>query len=175
MKIHNIICTFFGIGKAKFAPGTFGSLAAFPVWFLFDYLLKLSGLNDYFFYLFWLIFIVFLFFIGVKASNQHAKNTGKKDASEIVIDEVVGQLIAIFLSYYLVVDFIDSNLFLFIYFISIFLLFRFFDILKPSLIGYADKNFKDGFGVMVDDVFAGIFSALIMNLILIITSLKLFY
>ncbi len=166
--LTNIICTFFGVGNIKFAPGTFGSLAAFPVWFVFDHLLKLSGIEEYFFYIFWLVIITILFIAGINYSNIYTKESGKKDASEIVIDEILGQLIAIFLSYYFVIKVFQSNLVLFFYFISIFILFRFFDILKPSLIGYADKNLKGGYGVMIDDVFAGIVSALIIDLIILI-------
>lgn len=170
MKFHNIICTFFGIGKVKFAPGTFGSLAAFPFWLIFYPILDLGLL---YFFLFWAFLLVFLFFLGTHCSDIYAKETGKKDASEIVIDEVLGQSLSMFLSFYLM--FLILVLFPnlgevfsiyaqapIIYILANFIFFRLFDITKPSLVGFCDKNLKNGLGVMMDDVVAGVFSAIVV-------------
>ena len=92
--------------------------------------------------------------MGVIASNTYQKLTGEKDSSVIVIDEVVGQLIAMM--------FVMDNLVL--VFIS-FIIFRIFDILKPWPASYADKKMTGGFGVMLDDVFAGIYAAILVCLI----------
>lgn len=164
MSFYKIVCTFFGVGNIKFAPGTFGSLAAFPVWFLFDFLFKDSYLGAYWLISFWLFLLTLIFYLGVYYSDIYTQKTGKKDASQIVIDELVGQLLAISLSYYFVIDYLKSDLHFFLYFLTTFILFRIFDIFKPSIIGYADRNFKGGYGVMLDDVFAGIISALIIDL-----------
>jgi phosphatidylglycerophosphatase A len=168
MSFYKVICTFFGVGNVKFAPGTFGSLAAFPIWFLFDFLFKNLYLSTYWLIGFWLFILTLLFYLGVYCSDIYAQKTGKEDASQIVIDEVVGQLLAVSLSYYFVVEYLKSDLHLFLYFLTTFILFRFFDILKPGLIGYVDRNFKGGYGVMLDDVFAGIISALIIDLVILI-------
>ena len=138
------------------------------MWFLFNYLFKLLGFGNYFIFSFWIIFLIGLFVLGVFCADEYAKITGKKDASEIVIDEVVGQLLAILLSYYFAIMVFESFLALFIYFVTIFVTFRLFDILKPSLIGYFDNNLKGGYGVMVDDIFAAIASALMTNFIILI-------
>jgi phosphatidylglycerophosphatase A len=171
MEIYKIICTFFGVGKVKFAPGTFGSIAAFPIWFFFDYLFSLFNLSITSFFVFFFFVILLLFFLGLHYSNIHNVKSGKKDASEIVIDEVVGQLIAIYFSYFMALQYLSSNLELVIYFILSFILFRFFDIKKPLFIGLADKKIQNGFGVMIDDVLAGIVSALFLNLFIFINLL----
>lgn len=168
LKFYHLICTFFGVGKIKFAPGTFGSLAALPVWFLFSFILEKLGFSVISSYIFWVIFLSGLFFLGVYYCDIHAKKSGKKDAGEIVIDEVVGQLIAVALSYYFVIKAFDSKLILTFYFLATFFLFRFFDILKPGLIGKADRDLSGGFGVMFDDVLAGFISALLINLLILI-------
>ena len=141
MKVNNIIITFFGIGKIPFAPGTFASLATLPIGLLLFYT------HPYTIY----FFIVFFFVIGVFSSNKHQKITGKKDDSIIVIDEVVGQLIAMI--------FAKDN---FELILLSFILFRIFDIFKPWPASYADSKIDGGLGVMLDDVFAGIYAAIII-------------
>ena len=92
----------------------------------------------------------------------------KKDPREIVVDEFIGQSIPI-LSFYVVVnitgtinkDWYNYLDFLSISFLSFFLLFRFFDIIKPFPINLIDKKLKNGFGVVLDDILAGIFSIII--------------
>ena len=95
-----------------------------------------------------------LFILGVIASNTYQKQTGEKDSSVIVIDEVVGQLIAMMFV-------MDDYVLVFISFI----IFRLFDIYKPWPASYADKKMTGGFGVMLDDVFAGIYTAIFIFLI----------
>ncbi len=168
MKLHEIICTFFGVGNAKIAPGTFGSLGGFLLWFLGSYLFIKLNLNLYQGLAVWVVFLIFLFFLGVKSANIYEKETGKKDASAIVIDEVVGQMLAICLSFYFFINVFNSEEAILFYFVAIFILFRFFDIKKPGLIGYCDKNLKGGMGVMLDDVVAGVFSALVVNFIVLL-------
>ena len=141
MKINNIIITFFGVGKIPFAPGTFASLTTIPNGLFLFYT------HPYAIY----CIIVLLFVIGVLSSNKHQKITGKKDDSIIVIDEVVGQLIAMILA--------KDNFGLII---LSFILFRIFDIFKPWPASYADSKIDGGFGVMLDDVFAGMYAAIII-------------
>ena len=90
----------------------------------------------------------------------------QKDARQIVIDEVIGQSIPIFLVEY--ITFLQTQSFgadLYLYAISFFL-FRFFDILKPFPIGYFDKNYKNSFGILFDDVLAGVYTLVVLLLLI---------
>ena len=144
INLNTMFVSVLGIGFIPFASGTFGSLAGLVI----GYLLNLLSYNLFF------LFIPIVFILGVIASNTYQKLTGEKDSSVIVIDEVVGQLIAMM--------FVMDNIVLVC--IS-FIIFRIFDILKPWPASYADKKMSDGFGVMLDDVFAGIYAAILVCLI----------
>lgn len=149
------LATWFYSGLAPKAPGTFGSLAALPfAYFLYNF----GG---------WLFlttasFIVFL--IGWWATAKEIQNKENHDPSEIVIDEVVGQWIALIPLAYLSESFTEKTLAL--SFLA-FGLFRFFDILKPFPVSWADKM-DTALGVMLDDVIAGIMAALIITIILLL-------
>lgn len=166
--LSKIICSFFGVGKAPFISGTFGSAAAFVPWFLISFVFFKLGFSPLISYILWVIILTSLFYIGVYFCDIYSNKTGKKDAKEIVIDEVVGQLITVVLSYFLFIKFFSSFEALILYFLLSFFLFRFFDILKPGIIGFADREIKGGFGVMMDDVLAGFFAGLLINLIILI-------
>ena len=101
-----LISTWFGIGKIPFAPGTFGSLAAFPLFIASHYLLCFATDESSFNYKY-LMFLAILFIIGQWASNVYMKKTGKQDPGEIVIDEVVGQLIVWFSAFSAIAPFIS--------------------------------------------------------------------
>jgi phosphatidylglycerophosphatase A len=143
-KLAQQIATFFGTGKAPKAPGTFGSLAALPL------ALGLNYLGPYYIMGFILLFTP----LAIWASDIHTKKLGVNDPQEIVVDEVVGMLITLtwlpmtWQAYLLG-----------------FLLFRVLDITKPLLIGYLDKKVSGGLGVMADDIAAGIFASLIMQIL----------
>ncbi|MFP6779624.1 MAG: phosphatidylglycerophosphatase A [Alphaproteobacteria bacterium] len=144
LNINSTFVSVFGIGYIPFASGTFGSLAGL----LIGYLIYLINYN--------LLFLVIpiLFIIGIKASDIYQSKTGEQDSSVIVIDEVVGQLIAM-------LTVLDNFLLIFVSF----LLFRFFDIFKPWPASFFDKKMKNGKGVMLDDVVAGIYTLLILIMI----------
>ena len=144
INFNTIFVSVFGIGFIPIASGTFGSLAGL----LIGYILYLINFNLFF------IIIPLLFIFGVIASNTYQKQTGEKDSSVIVIDEVVGQLIAMI--------FVVDNLTLVL---CSFIIFRIFDIFKPWPASYADKKMDGGLGVMLDDVFAGIYTAILIYLI----------
>jgi phosphatidylglycerophosphatase A len=144
INFNTIFVSVFGIGFIPIASGTFGSLAGL----LIGYILYLINFNLFF------IIIPLLFVLGIIASNTYQKQTGEKDSSIIVIDEVVGQLIAMI--------FVVDNLILVL---CSFIIFRIFDIFKPWPASYADKKMDGGLGVMLDDVFAGIYAAIIICLI----------
>ena len=153
-KIALIIATFFGSGLSPFAPGTAGSAATLWLAFVMAYFFGTNGI----FYA-----TLLSFFIGVWAVHQLTKNSDEKDPSKVVIDETAGQLI----TFVLVAPYLHSNVSLkalFIYLIG-FGLFRFFDIVKTGPVKLADTNIKNAWGVMLDDIFAGLFAAVVLSLI----------
>ncbi len=160
-KISWIIATWFGSGLLPKAPGTWGSLAAIP----FAYIITIYTCA------YALIFsFIALFFIGIWVSDKIEKSAQKKDPGFIVIDEVVGQWIAI-LPLPFLYSFIDPNSFY--YFsapvtIVAFFSFRIFDIWKPWPANYADKNFSGGYGIMFDDVIAGMYALLVTSAVTVI-------
>jgi phosphatidylglycerophosphatase A len=134
----------FGSGLAPKAPGTCGTIAAIPVFLLLS---LLSPLN-------YLIIVIVLSVAGVYICGKAAEDVGVHDHGAIVWDEFIGFFITMFM--------IEVSL------LSIvvgFILFRFFDILKPWPISLADKKLTGGFGIMFDDVLAGLFSLAIMHYI----------
>ncbi len=146
MKVANLIGTFFGAGNLKPAPGTWGSLAALPVAYVLHTVggFPLLGFAT-------LAVIV----AGYWATAEMTRGQENHDPSEIVIDEVAGQWIALWaISYPAWSHGLDITA-LWPGWISAFVLFRLFDIWKPGPVGWADR--KEGpFGVMMDDVIAGI-------------------
>jgi phosphatidylglycerophosphatase A len=176
------IVTVFGVGKIKFAPGTFGSLVAFPLSFLifqataflelrFDF----DGFSSKVSYLLTIPIVIFIasikfFFIGWWASALYIKGKEDHDPSEIVIDEVAGQMLVIALTLPSLPMVLRSNIannfssavieFLVIFLLP-FLLFRLFDIVKPWPIRNIERNFPNAFGVMIDDIVAALFAVVI--------------
>ena len=139
-KIAEITSTVFYIGRLPLAPGTWCSFIAFLSWFYLRFYIE--GV-------FILYASLILFFVGVAVSTIHSEVIKKDDPSEIVIDEWVGQWIALWLiphSFYWG-------------FVS-FVLFRFFDISKLGPVQGMD-NIKSGTGIMMDDVVAGILALLV--------------
>ena len=160
-KINLLFVTFFGTGYIKIASGTFASL--FTSVILFS-LFRSSILNEYFLILCITTLLVFIY--SLYAIKTLKNEFDEIDASEIVIDEVVGQMIPILMIEY--IAFSQSSMFgadLYLYVISFFL-FRFFDIFKPFPIGYFDKNYKNSFGIMFDDVLAGIYTSTLIFLLI---------
>jgi len=149
------ILTMFGIGYSKYISGTIASFVTSLIYIVFFHF-KFS--------LF--ILILFLFFISlisvvlIDKLNKYFKET---DAKEIVIDEFIGQSIPI-LIFYSSISFLESEKF-FIFTIISFFFFRFFDILKPYPINLIDQKIKNGFGVIFDDIIAGLYSIIAIVLI----------
>ena len=148
---YKIISTWFNLGLVKYFPGTVGSIASLPFAALFVYY------GGHYLLIF---FTIIFFFIGVIISNKYSKLINKKDPSEIVIDEVVGQW---FVLIFVPLDFL-------LYLLAL-IIFRFFDILKPWPIKVLEKKYDGGFGIMIDDIFAAIYSVIIFFLITNIFSL----
>ena len=140
IKIAEILSTVFYIGKLPMAPGTWCSFIAFLSWYFLRS--QIEG-----------VFILYaslvLFFIGVAVTTIYSESIGKEDPPEIVIDEWVGQWIALWL--------IPHT---FLWGFTSFILFRMFDIFKPGPVGRMD-DIKSGAGIMMDDVIAGILALLV--------------
>ena len=139
-KIAEITSTVFYIGRLPLAPGTFCSFIAFLAWFYLRFYIE--GV-------FILYASLILFFVGVAVSTIHSEVIKKEDPSEIVIDEWVGQWIALWL--------IPHS---FYWGLTSFVLFRFFDISKLGPVQGMD-DIKSGTGIMMDDVVAGILALLV--------------
>ena len=160
-KINFLFVTLFGIGKIKKIPGTFASLATTLFLFFLFHILNVSP-NVVLFSL------IVIFFISLYAVNIFIKDLPSKDPKEIVIDEFIGQSIPICL-YEVAHDMPkETDQILKFYFIM-FILFRIFDIVKPYPVSYYDKNFKNSFGVIMDDVCAGLYVVLVLVLYMVIT------
>jgi phosphatidylglycerophosphatase A len=143
------LATVGGVGYAPVASGTFGSAVGVVFY------LPLSFLHP----LLYLVTLVATLFLGIWAADVAEQSYGKKDDGRIVIDEVVGQLIALFPLLLLVEPgSLHSPRLLLVGFLS----FRLFDIWKPGPARWAEQNLPGGAGVMLDDVVAGLFAALTM-------------
>tara|TARA_Y100000590_G_scaffold70854_1_gene77630 strand:+ start:993 stop:1487 length:495 start_codon:yes stop_codon:yes gene_type:complete len=161
-KINFLFVTFFGIGKIKKIPGSVASLVTtLFLFFLFHFLNVSPNII--------LISIIIIFFISIYAVNIFIKDLDNKDPKEIVIDEFIGQSIPICLYEIAHEGLKETNQVLTFYFIM-FILFRIFDIVKPFPVSYYDKNFKNSFGVIMDDVCAGLYVVAVFVLYMVITS-----
>lgn len=141
------LATWFGCGRAPFASGTVGSFAALPFAWLIQYFLGYSGL----FFAAWL-----MFFAGLWASEQFIRHMNKgSDPKEVVIDEVSGQ--------WLTLCIVPPSL---IGYALGFLVFRIFDVFKPWPVSWADRKLHGGMGIMLDDMLAGMYSMMVMALLM---------
>ena len=137
-----------GSGLATKAPGTFGTLAALPFWFLLQYL---SPAN-------YMVALLIAFAAGVYFCGETAKALGVHDHGGIVWDEFVGLWIALFL--------VPPNIF----WVALgFGLFRLFDIWKPWPIRVLDAKVHGGLGIMIDDVLAGVYAFLVLQLCFVLS------
>ncbi|OSQ37912.1 phosphatidylglycerophosphatase A family protein [Thalassospira mesophila] len=158
MRLNQIIitasATWFYSGKFPKAPGTAGSFAALPL----GWLLVITGGNTTL-----LIATAIVFLYGIFASDLYSKMIGIHDPGEIVIDEVAGQWLCL-LPLPLTMSWMDI-----VWLMLAFIMFRFFDILKPWPISWIDRRVGGGFGIMLDDIFAGAFGMAVLMLILYLT------
>jgi len=145
--LSKFIATFGYVGLFPIAPGTVGSIAGLAVLWMISF-----APPTYYQIILQLLFLIVFIPIGVIASSAYEKKIGKIDPKEVVVDEVVGIVITLF-----------ALPFTWINVIAGFILFRFFDIIKPFPIGKL-QNIKGGWGVMADDIAAGIVSAIILHI-----------
>lgn len=144
----HLLATGFGSGLMPKAPGTFGTLAAIPLY------LAISQFDLWFYLLLTIVVTV----LGVFVCDYTSKALGVHDHSGIVIDEIAGYFITMI-----------AVPFDWLWIVVGFVLFRFFDILKPWPISWLDKNLHGGLGIMLDDVLAGFFSLFCLHLIIYLT------
>ena len=150
-KTAYLIATFGGVGYAKKAPGTCGSLATLPFAVLLAYFLGTVGI---------LLGMSVAWILGVLATKEVLKET-EHDPGMIVIDEVLGQLTA----FLFVAPVLHDSFHLWWYYPIGFAFFRLFDIAKIGPVKWADEKITNAYGVMLDDLFAGLFAAVILFLV----------
>ena len=163
IKVFNsLFVTMLGLGKIKMIPGTIGSLATvFILYFLFHIINISSTLI--------LLGLVIIFIYSFSAIASHIKFNENKDPGEIIIDEFIGQSIPIYL-YEISHGTEKLNNEAVIFYGVCFVLFRYFDIIKPFPVCFFDKNFKNSFGVVMDDVCAGLYVVLSLICFMVLKS-----
>lgn len=181
-KFCEFILTFGYLGNAKKAPGTFGSIGGLLFWLIFTKLFFTQNFSIFFQNFLWIIIAVIMTIFAVKKIDFYVENLIKKSKSSksskanknqevdnqtIVLDEVVGQIIALQIS----LNFIGENYFsqpkiIIIHLFLSLILFRLFDIKKPWIIGIIDRKMKNSFGVMFDDILSGFIAGCLSLLIL---------
>ena len=161
-KLNFLFVTIFGLGKIPKIPGTFGSLFTVIILFIFFHIFDISSNLI-------LICLVVVFIFSFSAVGIYIKDNKNKDPKEVIIDEFIGQSIPIYL--YEISHGTEKTSDEAIIFYGIcFVLFRFFDILKPFPVSYFDKNFKNSFGVIMDDVCAGFYVVLSLICFMVLSS-----
>lgn len=185
-KLAEILSTVFYIGKIKYAPGTFGSVPAFPLCYIILYFVLNNKIVFPFagfsfeeqqiiaLFSIELICCILIFAFGTYATSIYIIDKTEQDPKEVVVDELAGQMLTIILSSFSVIFLSSSSLinnisstqadFLCLV-VMPFVLFRFFDIVKPWPINWMDKNIKGAMGIMLDDIAAAIFAAVIQYVI----------
>ena len=150
-KISQIFSTLFFIGYVKWAPGTIGSLFSLII---ITFLHNIVNKNEF------IILFICILLMATICIKIYSKSVNKHDAKEIIIDEFLGIYLIIIFSY----DFeILNNEFIKI--LLIFLFFRIFDILKPFPANWIDNNLKNSYGIIIDDIIAGIYTIILLALI----------
>jgi len=146
-KFSQIFSTLFFIGYIKWIPGTVGSFISLIIIIILNDIININ--------LFIVLFVILLI-LSIIFIEKYSKNIRKHDAKEIIIDEFLG-------IYLIIIVTNDYNLFNdYIKFLLIFIFFRFFDIMKPFPANWIDKNIKNAYGVILDDLIAGIYTIIIL-------------
>ena len=160
--LNYLFVTCFGIGSFRFAPGTITSLITAVFLYSLFHIIKVPNYTI-------LIILLIVFIYSFYAVSEYIKYNKNKDPREVVVDEFIGQSIPIYLyeiSHGTTKDSQEAVLF----YLYIFILFRYFDIKKPFPINFFDKKFKNSFGVIIDDVVAGLYVVLTLIIFMIIKS-----
>ena len=160
--LNTLFVTMFGLGKISKIPGTLGSLATVIVLYFFFHIFNIS--SDIV-----LIGLIIIFIYSFSAVARHIKDNEDKDPKEVIIDEFIGQSIPIYL-YEISHGTEKLPEEAAIFYGVCFVLFRFFDIAKPFPVSFFDKNFKNSFGVIMDDVCAGLYVVLSLICFMVLSS-----
>ena len=160
--LNYLFVTFFGLGTVRYAPGTITSLITTILLYSFFHIINLSN------YII-LFFLCLIFIYSFYAVADYIKDNENKDPGEIIIDELIGQSIPIF-AYEVSHGTEKSSDEALIFYCICFVLFRFFDIVKPFPVSFFDKNFKNSFGVIMDDVCAGLYVVLSLICFMVLSS-----
>ena len=151
-----------GLGKIKYIPGTIGSFVTIIILYCLFHIINLSPIL-------FLFFLILIFIYSFYAVSSHIENNENKDPGEIIIDEFIGQSIPIYL-YEISHGTEKTQNEVIIFYGICFILFRYFDIMKPFPVSFFDKNFKNSFGVIMDDVCAGFYVVLSLICFMILKS-----
>lgn len=164
----NQFMTLFGCGRIKIAPGTIASFVTVEVWFIVTLSFVKNSTSPLVEGVIWTSFILIASLYAVIFTPIFTKDSEDYDHPSIVIDEVIGQLITLCISYTVVREYyhqeswILPKMVMLAHMFLSFLVFRTLDIAKPSIIGYIDRNIKNPFGVILDDIVAGLIGAFLM-------------
>ena len=157
-----LFVTCFGIGSFKFAPGTITSLITTVFLYSLFHIINLPNITI-------LIILLIVFIYSFYAVSEYIKYNENKDPKEVVIDEFIGQSIPIYLYEIAHGSAKESNEAA-LFYLYIFILFRYFDIKKPFPVSFFDRKFKNSFGVIIDDVVAGLYVVLTLIIFMVIKS-----
>ena len=160
--INYLFVTCFGIGTFRFAPGTIASLITTIFLYSLFHIVNLSSIII-------LIILIIVLLYSFYAVSEYIKYNENKDPKEVVVDEFIGQSIPIYL-YEISHGTSKESKEAVLFYLYIFILFRFFDIKKPFPINFFDKKFKNSFGVIFDDVIAGFYVVLTLIIFMVIKS-----
>ena len=148
-KLALIIATYFGLGLSPKAPGTVGSIGTIPLAFVLAYFFGIYGI---------IVAAIPIAIIGIYATDVLIRDQEEKDPGKVVVDEVVGQLLA----FVFVADMLKGNTnYWWLYLVGL-AAFRFFDICKMGPVKWFDSKMKNAVGVMMDDVCAGLMAAVVV-------------
>jgi phosphatidylglycerophosphatase A len=157
-----LFVTCFGIGSFRYAPGTITSFITTIFLFSLFHIINLS--NNII-----LLALLLIFVYSFYAVSEYIKDNENKDPKEVVIDEFIGQSIPIYL-YEIAHGTMKNSQEAILFYLYIFILFRYFDIKKPFPVSFFDKKFKNSFGVILDDVVAGLYVVLTLIIFMVIKS-----
>ena len=143
----HFIATLGGLGLFPIAPGTLGSIVSWIIFIILSHHINMTFLT------------IVVIFLAIFICEQASKDLVEKDHKSIVLDELVGIWVAMIPVLYIT----STQQERIAYAVIALILFRFFDILKPFPISYFDKRFKNGFGIVIDDLVAGIFAGLLTS------------
>ena len=160
--INYLFVTCFGIGSIRFAPGTITSLITTIFLYSLFHIINLSNNTI-------LIILLIVFIYSFYAVSEYIKLSENKDPKEVVVDEFIGQSIPIYL-YEIAHGATKGQQESLLFYIYIFILFRYFDIKKPFPVSFFDKKFKNSFGVIMDDVIAGFYVVLSLICFMVLSS-----